>query len=89
MKDPELIDALSPSTYKSRYRKEIHRDKDSTVHKRLPLFVCFFLLGVSVIYNCAIFWSLLLFEFSVICSCINLLKLFVLREFVNIPGREI
>ena len=35
LKDPQLIHELSPSTYKSRYKKEIkqrYKDKDSTVH---------------------------------------------------------
>ena len=33
MKDPYLINASSTKTYKSRYNKEISKDKDSTVNK--------------------------------------------------------
>ena len=33
MKDPLLINASSPKTYKSRYNKEIKQNKDSTVNK--------------------------------------------------------
>ena len=33
MKDPLLINASSPKTYKSRYNKGISKDRDSTVNK--------------------------------------------------------
>ena len=29
---PQVIDVLSPSTYKSRYKKRLNKDKNSTVY---------------------------------------------------------